>query len=146
MARTKFFAGLTLIFLLGALAGALGTSFYFKGHVEEFLKEGPPKNKIMHRLTRALELTREQQEKIEPIIAEAHAKIVELRQKTFPEVKRIRENSFALIKKELNEDKQEKLEYLKKRLEKHWPRRHKSPPPPPPPPRTGAKGPEKPLS
>ena len=146
MAKTKFFAGLVLIFLLGALAGALGTGFYFKGHVEEFLKEGPPKNKIMHRLTRALELTREQQEKIEPIIAEAHAKIVELRQKTFPEVKRIRENSFALIKKELNEDQQEKLEDLKKRLEKHWPRRHTSPPPPPPPPRTGAKGPGKPLS
>lgn len=146
MAKTKFIAGLALIFLLGALAGALGTGFYFKGHLEEFLKEGPPKDKIMHRLTKVLELTREQQEKIEPIIAEAHAKIVELRQKTFPEVKRIRENSFALIKKELNEDQQEKLEYLKKRLEKHWPRRHTSPPPPPPPPRTGAKGPEKPLS
>ncbi len=132
MAKIKFFAGLTLIFLLGALAGSLGTGFYIREHVEEFLDEGPPTDKIMHRLTRALDLTPEQQKKIEPIIVEAHEKLSELRQKSFPEMRKIRENSFVLIKKELNEDQQKKLEDLKNRLKRRLPGRHKFPPPPPP--------------
>ncbi len=141
MAKIKLFTGLTLIFLLGALAGALGTGFYIKEHVEEFLETGgPPTDKIMRRLTRDLGLTREQQEKIGPIIVEAHEKLSELRKKSFPEMRKIRENSFALIKKELNQDQQKKLEALKNRLKKHWSGRLKSPSPPP-----EERGPQKPL-
>ncbi len=134
MARTKLIAGIALVFLLGALAGAFGAGFYFKRHLDDFLEGGPPKEKIIHRLTRDLDLTPEQQKKIEPIIAEAHEKLKELRQKSYPAMKEIRENSFALMKKELNEEQQKKLENLKTRLKKHWPRRHGPPPPPPPPP------------
>jgi len=133
MVKIKFVAGISLVFLLGALAGALGTGFYFKGHVEKFLEGGPPKEKIMRRLTKTLELTPGQQEKIEPILAEAHRSLLDLRQKSFPEMRRIREESFALIKKELNPDQQKKLEDLKSRLKKHRPRLPASSPPPPPP-------------
>ena len=105
---------MTLIFLLGALAGAFGTGFYFKGHVEEFLEGGPPKEKIMQKLTRDLDLTPEQQKKIEPILEEVHRELSALRRKSLPEMRKIRENSFALIKKELNEDQQKKLEDLRK--------------------------------
>ena len=133
MAKIKFFAGLTLIFLLGALAGAFGTGFYIREHVEEFLEGGPRKEKIMQKLTRDLDLTSEQQKKIEPILEEAHKKLLALRRNSLPEMRKIREDSFALIKKQLNEDQRKKLQDLKERLSKHWPRRHTSPPPRTPP-------------
>ena len=121
MAKIKFFAGLTLIFLLGALAGAFGTGFYIKEHVEEFLEGGPPKEKIMQKLTRDLDLTSEQQKKIEPILEEAHKKLSALRRNSLPEMRKIREDSFALIKKQLNEDQRKKLQDLENRLDKHRP-------------------------
>ena len=141
MAKIKFFAGLTLIFLLGALAGAFGTGYYIKEHMEEFLEGGPPKEKIMQKLTRDLDLTPEQQKKIEPILEETHEKFSALRRKSLPDMKKIREDSFALIRNILNEDQRKKLKDLEDRLNKHRPPRDFPPPPPPPP---EERGPQKP--
>ena len=69
MQKWKIVAGLLLVFVLGALTGALSTGMVLKRH-HPFFSRAPEGRKafIMKRLTRKLDLTAEQKVRIEAII------------------------------------------------------------------------------
>jgi hypothetical protein len=123
MHRTKLITGLLLIFVAGALAGSLGTGIYARQRLKEFRMGGPPppperKAFLMRRLTDRLDLTDEQRDEIEKIVAASEEKIFAIRKEFIPRIKAITDESFALMKEKLDPDQQEKLERLQERLKR----------------------------
>ena len=119
MKRWKLVSGLLLVFVLGILAGAFGTRVYFKDRFEHLRKDPKAKQDfIMRKLSKELELTPDQKTKIEKIVEQVGVKRREFFLKNRPEIKRIRDEGFAQIKKELKNDQQKKLDVLRAEFEK----------------------------
>lgn len=135
MNRLKLWTGIILIFALGALAGSLVTGSLVKQRVVKFRERGPEKRKafMIKKLNRELNLTEAQRVKIEQIIDQTHEKFFQLREKHRPEFRKIREQSFELMKKELNEEQKQKLDEIKQKFKKRFKKRGRSKRPPPPP-------------
>jgi len=91
MSRVTLWAGLIVIFLAGALIGAVGTSLYYQYEDEQRWERGPAarQERIMNRLTQELALSASQQLELEPIVAHAHLEILRLRVHHQPDVDRI---------------------------------------------------------
>jgi hypothetical protein len=67
--RWKLISGLLLVFVLGILAGSVGTGFYLKHRLAPLIKEPRArKTFIMKRLSKELNLTSDQKTKIDPIV------------------------------------------------------------------------------
>jgi hypothetical protein len=119
MKRWKLVSGLLLVFVLGILAGAFGTRIYLKDRFAHLRKDPKAKQAfIMRKLSKELELTQEQKIKVEKIVAQMGAKRRELFLKNRPEIKKIMDEGFLQIKKELNNDQQKKLDVLREEFEK----------------------------
>ena len=119
MKRWKLVLGLLLVFVLGILAGSLGTRVYFKDRFEHLRKDPKARQDfIMRKLSKELELTQDQKTKIEKIVEQVGVKRREFFLKKRPEIKRIRDEGFAQIKKELNNDQQKKLDVLREEFER----------------------------
>ena len=73
---------------------------------------------IMGKLSKELELTPDQKIKVEKIVEQTGAKRREFFLKNRPEKKKIMDEGFLQIKKELNNDQQKKLDVLKAEFEK----------------------------
>ena len=117
--RWKLVSGLLLVFVLGILAGSLGTGFYLKHRLVPLIKEPRArKSFIMKRLSKKLSLTPEQQTKIEPIISQMIQNRREFYRKARPEIKTIMDQGFIKIKAELSEDQKEKLDELRENFKK----------------------------
>ena len=128
MNRLKLATGIILIFALGVLFGVLGSGMYFKQRVEHFRESGPQvrKERLMKRLTRRLDLTPQQQEKVTVIFEEMRGQLFNLRTKHKPEMERIREQGHARIKAILSPEQQKQFDEMMAKLkERH---RRKSPP------------------
>ena len=106
MNKIKLASGVILVFIVGVLAGSLGTGIYFKHRIGQFTAGGPTlparAQILLDRFSNKLDLTDSQRADIEKIIKESQEKILALGRKTFPEIQEINEKSFALIKEELN--------------------------------------------
>ena len=76
-------------------------------------KRGNP----VERLTKALELTPDQQAKIQPIFDQAKPQIAAVRQEAMQKIKTIRENTQAQIRPILTPAQQQKFDALKKARE-----------------------------
>jgi Spy/CpxP family protein refolding chaperone len=72
----------------------------------------------MRKLSKELELTPDQKTKIEKIVEQMGAKRREFFLKNRPEIKKIMDEGFLQIKKELNNDQQKKLDVLRAEFEK----------------------------
>ena len=119
MKRWKLISGLLLVFVLGVLAGSFGTRIYLKDRFEHLRKDPKARQDfIMRKLSKELELTQDQKTKIEKIVEQVGVKRREFFLKKRPEIKRIRDEGFAQIKKELNNDQQKKLDVLREEFEK----------------------------
>ena len=119
MKRWKLVSGLLLVFVLGILAGAFGTRIYLKDRFAHLRKDPKARQAfIMRKLSKELELTPDQKTKIEKIVAQVGAKRREFFLKNRPEIKRIMDEGFSQIKKELNNDQQKKLDVLREEFEK----------------------------
>jgi hypothetical protein len=115
--RWKLIAGLLLVFVLGILAGSLGTGFYLKHRLTPLIKEPRArKTFIMKRLSKELNLTSDQKKKIDPIVVQMIEKRREYYLKNRPEIKTIMDQGFALIREELNEDQKKKLDVLREKF------------------------------
>jgi len=125
MNTLKLCVGVLLVFILGALAGALGTKMYFKHRIEQFAKGGRPPlmHLLMRKISHELDLTETQQSKIEKIVDQTQVKLHDFRQKHHPELKRIIDNSFVLIKEKLNDEQKKKLDELHEELKSRRSRR-----------------------
>lgn len=73
----------------------------------------------MKRLSEKLDLTPDQQAKIEPIVNQMIEKRREYYRKTRPEIKTIMDQGFTMIKAELTEDQKKKLDELREHFKKH---------------------------
>jgi Spy/CpxP family protein refolding chaperone len=118
MKRLKAITGIVLIFALGVLTGILGTDMYYKCRIERFREAGPSARKelLVKKLTRRLDLTPQQQEKIAEIFVEMREDLSALRAKHRPELDAIRARSHARIKAILNADQQKKFDEMIERF------------------------------
>jgi hypothetical protein len=115
--RWKLISGLLLVFVLGILAGSVGTGFYLKHRLAPLIKEPRArKTFIMKRLSKELNLTSDQKTKIDPIVEQMIEKRREYYLKNRPEIKTIMDQGFAQIREELNEDQKKKLDGLRKKF------------------------------
>ena len=119
MKRWKLVSGLLLVFVLGILAGAFGTRIYLKDRFAHLRKDPKARQAfIMRKLSKELELTQDQKIKVEKIVEQVGAKRREFFLKKRPEIKKIMDEGFLQIKKELNNDQQKKLDVLREEFEK----------------------------
>ena len=119
MKRWKLASGLLLVFVLGILAGAFGTRIYLKDRFAHLRKDPKARQAfIMGKLSKELELTPDQKIKVEKIVEQTGAKRREFFLKNRPEIKKIMDEGFLQIKKELNNDQQKKLDVLREEFKK----------------------------
>ena len=119
MKRWKLVSGLLLVFVLGILAGAFGTRIYLKDRFAHLRKDPKARQAfIMGKLSKELELTPDQKIKVEKIVEQVGAKRREFFLKNRPEKKKIMDEGFLQIKKELNNDQQKKLDVLRAEFKK----------------------------
>lgn len=122
MTRGKLWTGLIVLFLAGVLTGIVGTSLYHRYQHQHRWERGPAamQERIIKRLTRQLSLTPAQQAEIEPIVSQAHLKILQLRFAHQPEVEQILTQGIAELKGKLSAEQQDKLDELYARLQRRW--------------------------
>lgn len=122
MSRTTLWFGLMVLFLAGALTGAVGTSLYYQYEDEHRWDNGPAgrQERIMKRLTQELSLTSSQQEEIHPIVKRAHLEILRVRFDHQPDVDRILGSGMDEIKTKLSPEQQSKLGQLYAQLQRRW--------------------------
>ena len=127
MKRWKLISGLLLVFVLGVLAGSFGTRVYLKDRFEHLRKDPKARQAfIMRKLSKELELTPDQKIKVEKIVEQMGEKRREFFLKNRPEIKKIMDEGFAQIRKELNSDQQKKLDVLREEFEKRRKARYSS--------------------
>lgn len=136
MKRAKAMIGIVLLLALGALAGALGTGYLMKQRIQDFFHgPEPPLSMILNRMSRELELSREQQEKIRPILKKTRTKMTALREKYRPEFQSVFNGSLRDIEAILNDEQKPKLNQFLERMRHHRPPPGPGGPPGPPGPR-----------
>lgn len=125
MKKLKVFIGIFLIFILGILAGTLGTGFFIKHRIGRFVRnEGHfPPIRILERLSDKLDLSKTQQVEIEKILKQARKQLIEFRQAYRPKFEKIFNNTIEQIKQKLDNRQKQKLDKLTERL-KHRFRNH----------------------
>jgi len=129
MNRLKVWAGIVLVFLLGALAGSLVTGIYFKHRIERFAKGGrPPITMVlMKKLSHEIDLTETQRVEIEEILGQLQAKLLDLRRKRRPELDKLFDHSFGLIREKLNSEQKKRFDEIPEELRKRPPFRRRKP-------------------
>ena len=132
MTKLKIGVAIFLVLCLGVLAGSLGTQFYFKGKISHFMKRDHRSREefLLKRLTKELELTKVQQEAVGGILRETHNKIRQIDRKFRPQIRKILDEEFQVIRETLNDAQKPKFDKFIKNFRKTH--RRKEPPPPPP--------------
>jgi hypothetical protein len=123
MEKFKAISGILAIFILGIMAGVLGTNMIIKHRIESFHEKGfpPIRPMFMKRIGSRLDLTPAQRVEVEKIINTLQIEIREIRQEFHPKIKAAFDNSFAQIKKHLTEPQKQKLDKIKSKLPRHFP-------------------------
>lgn len=114
MNKIKLVITLVLVLLVGIFAGSLGTRIYLK-HQLEGSRTGRSHNsqeriqKLLKDLTDDLRLDRKQQAEIEKILVVTDAKATGVRAMYQPDMKKIYDRGFELIKERLNDEQKARL-------------------------------------
>jgi transcription initiation factor TFIIIB Brf1 subunit/transcription initiation factor TFIIB len=119
MNRWKVITGILLIFVLGALSGALGTGYYTKSRIKQFIdpKGPPPPIRILERELGKLDLSSEQQRKIEALLEQMHTEFFEIIKKTKPEMDEHFKRHVQRLKAELRPKQQRAFDKTIRRIE-----------------------------
>ena len=148
MAKWKIWVGLLVLFASGVLIGSVGTRMYVRHQIAGiFSRERPViRNLYLRRLTRELDLTKEQRRQIEEIADRVAEQFYALRSQHRGEVEAILDRSAEEIKKHLSPVQRKRFDELRQRMRarrnrwRHGPHHPGQPPPPdlpgrhPPPP------------
>lgn len=120
MNKMKLLLGVILLFVAGVLAGSLGAGLYFQQRVNRFEGPGPQVpvrvQILLGRFSAELNLTRPQRAKIEEIVNDSQEQILALGREMLPEIEEINEESWELVKDQLNDDQKKKLDELYQRV------------------------------
>ena len=135
--RVKVSVGILLVFVLGILAGTFGTQAYMKYRMSHFVQRGHEARAelLLERLSRNLDLTETQRAQIEKILRDSQKTLAEIGQRCRPQVSKIIENNFAMIREILTDEQKQKLDEFRtkfKRRGRHGMFRPPLPSPPPP--------------
>ncbi|MBP8645389.1 MAG: hypothetical protein KBH99_04620 [Syntrophobacteraceae bacterium] len=124
MKRWRLWVGLVILFLSGVLAGALGTVAFSEHLALKILGgKGPMVEHILTKLTRELNLTEQQRERVTGIVCRTHKELTALREKSRPERDEILRRSHEAMKAELTTRQQQKLDQFFEREKARWTRR-----------------------
>ncbi len=118
MNKFKIMAGILLVFLLGGIAGSLGTSIYM-GKRFRTIMQGPPAfliPKFIGKLERELNLSPQQQEQIRRTSAELREELNEFMEKNRPMAEEILDRHISSIKSVLEPGQQEKMEKIREKM------------------------------
>ena len=134
----KAIAGISAIFILGALTGALGTSLVVKHRIETLHEKGPPPIKpiLMDRLSRHLKLSPEQKIAVAKILEETQQALGELRQNYKPRMREIFSDCSSRIQAQLSPIQQKRFRQIEEKFPRMMPHKpfkrglHHGPPPP----------------
>jgi Spy/CpxP family protein refolding chaperone len=119
--KVKAIAGIIIVFLLGAVIGALGTGIFIGHKFRQFGKGEYAFGKFfMRRLNRELKLTDAQKPEVEKILGETEVEIRTLLHNSMAEFVEIMQRRNAQLKKILDPEQQEKLAEMFERMQKHW--------------------------
>jgi hypothetical protein len=120
MDKLKLAAGVSILLIVGVLAGTLGTVVYYKKRVEKFEAGGPPVSErvqiVLRRFSGDLNLTNGQRAEIEKIVRESQEKIFSLGRSVFPEIEEINKQTFDSIRDRLTDEQKRKLDKLVQRM------------------------------
>ncbi len=114
MKRWKAVCGVVLIFLSGAVAGALVAHRVDQRGVEAFLSagRGATGDLIVRRLSRSLDLDRAQREQVRAIVTETHREILDIRKPVQPAIDAALERARARVRAILRPDQQATFDRL----------------------------------
>ncbi|MFZ7127777.1 MAG: hypothetical protein ACOWWM_16585 [Desulfobacterales bacterium] len=135
MKQWKLVAGISLVFVLGALVGSAVTGCFLRsGHTPRFRDPVQRKAVIMERLIDRLELDDAQKSQVEAVVDRSDARMQENLRERRAQARRIMEEGFAEIRRVLREDQQKSLDALEAEIDARHRERHRrwfgeSPPP-----------------
>ena len=117
MAKWKIWVALLVLFVSGVLIGSVSTRMYVRHKLSGiFSRERPAvRNLFVRRLTRELDLTREQRQEIGQIATRAAEKFHELHSEHRSQAEALFDQSASEMKKLLSPAQQEQFEELRKR-------------------------------
>jgi len=120
MKKWKLFTGVALVFVLGVVAGSLGTGFYHK-YLFARHKGDPSARKafILKRFCQKLDLTENQKNEFKGIIDQLEGKREQYFRKSRLELGKIMDQGFSQMREVLSPKQQKKFDELKKRHERH---------------------------
>jgi hypothetical protein len=129
MNKLKVWAGIVLVFLLGALVGSVSTGIFFKHRIERFSKgDRPPiKGVLMKKLSHELDLTETQRVEIEQILDQLQEKLLDLRRQHRPEFEKLFDHSFGSIREKLNSEQKNRFDKIREELRRRHSYRRKKP-------------------
>jgi Spy/CpxP family protein refolding chaperone len=145
MKNWKIILGITGVFLLGMVAGALVMYRIDQKRLKMFLRGGPMANEmIVRRLGNELQLTADQRQQVLKIVQDTQFKLREARQKPDPKFRLILQDMEQRIRNILTPEQQAKYDVLMAERKAKWqmllpppPEGHRfrgpRPPSPPPP-------------
>ena len=156
MAKWKIWAGLLVLFVSGVLIGSVGTRIYVRHKISGMIARERPfiRNLFLHRLTRELDLTKEQRQEIEQIANRTAEQFHELQRQHRAQVEDILDQAVTDMKEDLSPEQQKQVDEIRNQMKvwhkmRLWHKRnkrkmhgppppgmleHRPPPPPPPPP------------
>lgn len=120
MKKWKLVTGVVLVFVLGVVAGSLGTGFYHK-YLFARHKKDPSARKafILKKFSQDLDLTEDQKNEFKSIIDQLEDKREELFQHGHSEFVKMMNQGLLQMKKVLNPDQKKRLDELIEEFERH---------------------------
>ena len=114
MKKWKAIVSIVIVFLLGALAGALVTNKICQQRTDKLIKGEPRSTRefIVRRLNTELRLDTAQQEQLRTIVQETHAEMKNLRRQLRPQTEEILARSQEKVRAILRPDQREKYERI----------------------------------
>jgi Spy/CpxP family protein refolding chaperone len=120
--KIKVIIGILVVFLFGAVIGALGTGIFIGHKIRQFGTDEHALSKFfMHRLTRELKLTDAQQPAVAKIVDQTDKEIHNLVQKSLVDFAAIMQRRNTELKTVLTPEQQQKLDALTQQMHKRWP-------------------------
>jgi Spy/CpxP family protein refolding chaperone len=122
-AKIKVIIGILVVFLFGAIIGALSTGIFIGHQIRRFGTDEHVLSKFfMHRLTRELKLTDAQKPEVAKIVEQTDKEIRDLVQKSLVDFAAIMQRRNTELKTVLTPEQQQKLDALTEQMHKRWPK------------------------
>lgn len=123
MRRLKPILGVSLIFVFGAVFGAMNGAKWMERQFRSRLAEGPPavSEMVTRRLGRALSLRPEQGDQVHAIVIDTQRKLAALRKTQEPQVREIVQDAQTSIRALLEGDQAGEFDRLVEKSKGLWP-------------------------